>query len=174
MAPFCHLLILFPDLNDSLIKITDTSPFELRQSVPVPVLNFSTMLIDQTLATQSNVDANHFTVKSCVETVTTVSNLSHRLQNKTSEATSVALFRVPSYSSFDGQRGIISFRNSVNAEAESSKASQLPFRVFNPGSPFQAFSLASLSRIVFCSLSMLIGYEISRSSKSIGMTVLPD
>ncbi|KAL7204800.1 hypothetical protein ACSBR2_017834 [Camellia fascicularis] len=37
------------------------------------------------MVAESKIDANHFTLKSCVETVTAISNLSHRLQNRTSE-----------------------------------------------------------------------------------------
>ncbi|KAL7263535.1 hypothetical protein ACSBR1_001653 [Camellia fascicularis] len=37
------------------------------------------------MAVQSYINANDFTLKSCVETVTAVSNLSRRLQNRTSE-----------------------------------------------------------------------------------------
>ncbi|KAL7196000.1 hypothetical protein ACSBR1_036100 [Camellia fascicularis] len=50
-----------------------------------PILSFPVMLVEQALAVQSDIDANHYTLQSCVETATAVSNLSHRLQNRTSE-----------------------------------------------------------------------------------------
>ncbi|XP_028117853.1 uncharacterized protein LOC114315437 [Camellia sinensis] len=37
------------------------------------------------MVAQSDIEANHYTLKSCVETMTAVTNLSHRLHNRTSE-----------------------------------------------------------------------------------------
>ncbi|KAL7161707.1 hypothetical protein ACSBR2_042225 [Camellia fascicularis] len=73
MASSRRPLTFFPDLN------TPPTP------CPCPVLNYPTLSIKQTMAAHSNIDANHFTLKSCVEMVATVSNLSHWLQNRTSE-----------------------------------------------------------------------------------------
>ncbi|KAL7165775.1 hypothetical protein ACSBR2_036615 [Camellia fascicularis] len=65
-------LTLFPDLND---PISSSGP-----SAPAPTLpNLPMMSIEQIMAAQSNIEANHFTLKSCMETVTTVSKLAHRL-----------------------------------------------------------------------------------------------
>ncbi|KAL7254219.1 hypothetical protein ACSBR1_008590 [Camellia fascicularis] len=79
MAFSCHPLTLFHGLNDSPFEIT--SSFDPRQSAPVPisVLSFPVLLVKQLMVVQSDVDANHFTLKSYVETVVAVSILSHRL-----------------------------------------------------------------------------------------------
>ena len=37
------------------------------------------------MATQSDIEDNHFTLTFCIETVTAVTKLAHRLQNRTSE-----------------------------------------------------------------------------------------
>ena len=37
------------------------------------------------MATQNDIEANHYTLRSCMETVAAVTNLSHRLQNKACE-----------------------------------------------------------------------------------------
>ncbi|KAL7212661.1 hypothetical protein ACSBR2_015361 [Camellia fascicularis] len=150
-------LTLFPDINT--LPNIEANSFALQQSAHfhAPVLNFPTLSIEQTMATQSDIEANHFTLKSCVETMTIVSNLSHWLQNRTSEvhrlnaqlsllqsiykdaqveisalkkenkelkgqATSMARFRIPSHSVFDGWEGIISFGGLVNTKVESSRA----------------------------------------------------
>ncbi|KAL7254796.1 hypothetical protein ACSBR1_009027 [Camellia fascicularis] len=85
MAPPRRFLYLFPDLNTSLIEIADTGSFEPQQSVLASVLSFPMMLVEQAMVVQSDIDANHYTLRSYVETVTVVSNLSHRLQNMTSD-----------------------------------------------------------------------------------------
>ncbi|KAL7249908.1 hypothetical protein ACSBR1_011984 [Camellia fascicularis] len=73
-----HSLTLFPDLNDPISSH--------GQSIVAPTpLNFPTLSVEQIMAAQSDIEANHYTVKSCMEIVTAVSNLSHRLQNRTSE-----------------------------------------------------------------------------------------
>ncbi|CAL5345706.1 unnamed protein product [Camellia sinensis] len=77
MTSFCSLT-LFPDLND---PVSAAEP-----SVPTPTLpNLHMMSIEQIMAAQSDIEANHFTLTSCVETVTAVTKLAHRLQNRTSE-----------------------------------------------------------------------------------------
>ncbi|CAL5334188.1 unnamed protein product [Camellia sinensis] len=43
------------------------------------------MSVEQIMAAQSDIEANSYTLRSCVETVTAVSNLSRRLQNRTCE-----------------------------------------------------------------------------------------
>ncbi|KAL7178202.1 hypothetical protein ACSBR2_031369 [Camellia fascicularis] len=43
------------------------------------------MSIEQIMAAQSDIEANHFTLTSCIETMTAVTKLAHRLQNRTSE-----------------------------------------------------------------------------------------
>ncbi|KAL7263272.1 hypothetical protein ACSBR1_001444 [Camellia fascicularis] len=79
-------LIVFLDLNDSPIENAEASTSEPWQSSHALVLSFYVMSIEQTMEAQSNIDANHYTLKSCVETVTAVSNLSRQLQNRTSES----------------------------------------------------------------------------------------
>ncbi|CAL5336205.1 unnamed protein product [Camellia sinensis] len=73
-----HSLTLFPDLNDP-----KSSPGQSALA-PTP-LNFSTLSIEQITTAQSDIEANYYTLKSCMEIVTVVSDLSHRLQNRTSE-----------------------------------------------------------------------------------------
>ncbi|KAL7264321.1 hypothetical protein ACSBR1_002300 [Camellia fascicularis] len=73
-----RLLTLFPDLNDPSSAA--------RPSAPAPTLpNLSMMSIEQVMTTQSDIEANHFTLTFCMETVTAVTKLIHRLQNRTSE-----------------------------------------------------------------------------------------
>ena len=45
--------------------------------------------VEQIMAAQSDIEANHYTLKSCVETMTAVNNLSHRLQSRTNEVQQV-------------------------------------------------------------------------------------
>ncbi|KAL7258288.1 hypothetical protein ACSBR1_004417 [Camellia fascicularis] len=85
MAFSHHPFSLFPNLNDSLIEIADTSSSKPRWSAPAPIFNFPVMLDEQLMVVQFDVDSNHYTLKSCVERVTMVSNLSHWLQNRTNE-----------------------------------------------------------------------------------------
>lgn len=84
-------LTLFPDLNESTIEITGSVALQAQPSAPglsaaaFALLNFPILSVEQIMAAQTDIEANHFTLKSCLETVTTVSKLSHRLQNRTSE-----------------------------------------------------------------------------------------
>ncbi|KAL7222050.1 hypothetical protein ACSBR1_023883 [Camellia fascicularis] len=80
--------------------------------------------------------ANHFTLTSCMETVTAVTKLAHRLQNRTSElhqvnaqlsllqrmykdarTTSMARFGATSFLAFDSQRGVVALDESMGAGA---------------------------------------------------------
>ncbi|KAL7246467.1 hypothetical protein ACSBR2_001544 [Camellia fascicularis] len=85
MASSRHTLAFFLDLN------TPPSTSEPQQSAHAPapapalILNYPTLSVEQIMAMQSDIDANHFTLKSCAETVAAVSNLPHQLQNRTSE-----------------------------------------------------------------------------------------
>ncbi|KAL7163135.1 hypothetical protein ACSBR2_039268 [Camellia fascicularis] len=85
MASPCGTFSLFPDLNDSPIEVADTSSFEPRQSAPAPTLSFPGLPVEQLMAVQSDIDANHYTQKSCVEAIITDSNLSYQLQSRTNE-----------------------------------------------------------------------------------------
>lgn len=96
-------LTLFPNLNDpsspGSSAPTPTLPNLPGPSAPAPtllnlpkqsapahtLLNFPMMSFEQIMAAQSDVEANHFTLRSCMETVTAVTKLSHRLQNRTGE-----------------------------------------------------------------------------------------
>lgn len=76
-------LTLFPDLND---PISSAGPSASTPTLPViPLPNLPMMSIEQIMAAQSDIEANHFTLTSCMETVTAVTKLAHRLQNRTSE-----------------------------------------------------------------------------------------
>ncbi|CAL5349253.1 unnamed protein product [Camellia sinensis] len=87
MASSHGSLTLFPDLNESTIEMTDSDSPEPqpRAPPPSPVFNFPAMSVEQIMAAQSDIEANSYTLRSCVETVTAVSNLSRRLQNRLCE-----------------------------------------------------------------------------------------
>ncbi|KAL7226498.1 hypothetical protein ACSBR1_021577 [Camellia fascicularis] len=78
-------LTLFPDLNESTIEMTDSDFSEPQPRAPSysHVFSFPAMSVEQIMATQSDIEANLYTLRSCVETVTAISNLSCRLQNRT-------------------------------------------------------------------------------------------
>ena len=78
-----HPLTLFPDLNDRVSAVGPSAPTPTLPVIPLP--NLPMMSIKQIMAAQSEIEANHFTLTSCMETVTAVTKLAHRLQNKTSE-----------------------------------------------------------------------------------------
>ena len=71
-------LTLFPDLNDPVSAARPSAP-----ALTLP--NLLIMSIEQIMAAQSDIEANHFTLTSYMETVTAVTKLAHRLQNRTSE-----------------------------------------------------------------------------------------
>ena len=80
------LLTLFPDLNESTREITGAGALEPQPSAPeFAPLNFPMQSVEQRMAVQSDVEANQYTLKSCVETMTAVTNLSNRLQSRTNE-----------------------------------------------------------------------------------------
>ena len=87
MASSHGSLTLFPNLNESTIKMTDSDSLEPQPRAPPPslVFNFPAMLVEQIMVAQSDIEANSYTLRSCAETVTAVSNLSRRLQNRTCE-----------------------------------------------------------------------------------------
>ncbi|KAL7188221.1 hypothetical protein ACSBR1_038143 [Camellia fascicularis] len=108
-----------------------------KSALALTLPNLPTLSVEQIVTAQSDIEANHFTLKSYMEIVVVVSKLAHQLQNRTSEvhqvnaqlsllqhmykdartdictlkaenkelkrqATSMARFRVLSYSAFDG------------------------------------------------------------------------
>ncbi|GMP24212.1 hypothetical protein CsSME_00001555 [Camellia sinensis var. sinensis] len=80
------LLTLFPDLNESTREITGAGASESQPSAPgFAPLNFPMWSVEQKMAGQTDIEANQYTLKSCVETMTAVTNLSHRLQSRTNE-----------------------------------------------------------------------------------------
>ncbi|THF99411.1 hypothetical protein TEA_016434 [Camellia sinensis var. sinensis] len=80
------LLTLFPDLNESTREITSAVALESQPSAPgFAPLTFSMRSVEQIMAAQSDIEANQYTLKSCVEMMTAVTNLSHRLQSRTNE-----------------------------------------------------------------------------------------
>ncbi|KAL7239964.1 hypothetical protein ACSBR2_005765 [Camellia fascicularis] len=78
MASSHGSLILFPDLNESMIEMTDSDSPEPQPQAhpPSSIFSFPAMSIEQIMAAQSYIEANSYTLRSCVETVTAVSNLS--------------------------------------------------------------------------------------------------
>ncbi|CAL5368833.1 unnamed protein product [Camellia sinensis] len=80
------LLTLFPDLNESTRETTGAVALEPQPSAPeFTPLNFPMRSVEQRMAVQSDVEANQYTLKACVESMTAVTNLSHRLQSRTNE-----------------------------------------------------------------------------------------
>ena len=73
-----HPHSLFPDLNDPSSSSGPSAPALTHPSLP-------TLTVEQVMAAQTDIEANHYTLKSCMETVAAVTNLSHRLQNKSRE-----------------------------------------------------------------------------------------
>ncbi|THG11974.1 hypothetical protein TEA_007183 [Camellia sinensis var. sinensis] len=82
----CGLLTLFPDLNESTREKTGAVALEPQPSAPeFAPLNFPMRSVEQKMAVQTDVEANQYTLKACVESMTAVTNLSHRLQSRTNE-----------------------------------------------------------------------------------------
>ncbi|KAF5933828.1 hypothetical protein HYC85_029999 [Camellia sinensis] len=80
------LLTLFPELNESTREITGAVASEPQPNTSVfAPLNFPMRSVEQKMAVQTDIEANQYTLKSCVETMTAVTNLSHRLQSRTNE-----------------------------------------------------------------------------------------
>ncbi|GMP26683.1 hypothetical protein CsSME_00003025 [Camellia sinensis var. sinensis] len=80
------LLTLFPDLNESTGEITGAVAREPQPNTSgFAPLNFPMRSVEQKMAVQTDIEANQYTLKSCVETMTAVTNLSHRLQSRTNE-----------------------------------------------------------------------------------------
>ncbi|THG02814.1 hypothetical protein TEA_017044 [Camellia sinensis var. sinensis] len=80
------LLTLFPDLNESTRERTGAVASETQPNTSVfAPLNFPMRSVEQKMAVQTDIEANQYTLKSCVETMTAVTNLSHRLQSRTNE-----------------------------------------------------------------------------------------
>ncbi|KAL7222051.1 hypothetical protein ACSBR1_023884 [Camellia fascicularis] len=83
MASSSRPLTLFPDLNDPVNSAVPSASTPTLSVIPLP--NLPMMSIEQIMAAQSDIEANYFTLTSCMETVTAVTKLTHRLQNRTSE-----------------------------------------------------------------------------------------
>ncbi|THG19751.1 hypothetical protein TEA_008305 [Camellia sinensis var. sinensis] len=80
------LLTLFPDLNESTREIAGAGASEPQPNTSgFAPLNFPMRSVEQKMAVQTDIEANQYTLKSCVETMTAVTNLSHRLQSRTNE-----------------------------------------------------------------------------------------
>ncbi|THG12232.1 hypothetical protein TEA_004396 [Camellia sinensis var. sinensis] len=80
------LLTLFPDLNESTRERTGAVALETQPSAPeYTPLNFPMRSVEQRMAVLSDVEANQYTLKACVESMTAVTNLSNRLQSRTNE-----------------------------------------------------------------------------------------
>ncbi|THG19953.1 hypothetical protein TEA_021574 [Camellia sinensis var. sinensis] len=80
------LLTLFPDLNESTREKTGAVVSEPQPNTSgFAPLNFPMRSVEHKMAVQTDIEANQYTLKSCVETMTAVTNLSHRLQSRTNE-----------------------------------------------------------------------------------------
>ncbi|CAL5439677.1 unnamed protein product [Camellia sinensis] len=80
------LLTLFPDLNESTRERTGAVALEPQPNTAgYTPLNFPMRSVEQRMAVLSDVEANQYTLKVCVESMTAVTNLSNRLQSRTNE-----------------------------------------------------------------------------------------
>ncbi|CAL5440286.1 unnamed protein product [Camellia sinensis] len=80
------LLTLFPDLNESTGERTGAVSREPQPNTTgFAPLNFPMQSVEQKMAVQTDVEANQYTLKACVESMTAVTNLSNRLQSRTNE-----------------------------------------------------------------------------------------
>ncbi|GMP73936.1 hypothetical protein CsSME_00031516 [Camellia sinensis var. sinensis] len=80
------LVTLFPDLNESTRETTGVVAREPQPNTSgFAPLNFPMRSVEQKMAVQTDIEANQYILKSCVETMTAVTNLSHRLQSRTNE-----------------------------------------------------------------------------------------
>ncbi|CAL5417930.1 unnamed protein product [Camellia sinensis] len=81
-----NLLTLFPELNEPTGEITGAVSSEPQPNTSgFAPLNFPMRSVEQKMAVQSDVEANQYTLKACVESMTAVTNLSNRLQSRTNE-----------------------------------------------------------------------------------------
>ncbi|CAL5342967.1 unnamed protein product [Camellia sinensis] len=81
-----NLLTLFPELNEPTREITGAVASEPQPNTSgFAPLNFPMRSVEQKMAVQTDIEANQYTLKSCVETMTAVTNLSNRLQSRTNE-----------------------------------------------------------------------------------------
>ncbi|CAL5431875.1 unnamed protein product [Camellia sinensis] len=80
------LLTLFPELNESTRERTGAETSEPQPNTTgFAPLNFPMQSVEQKMAVQTDVEANQYTLKACVESMTAVTNLSNRLQSRTNE-----------------------------------------------------------------------------------------
>ena len=80
------LLTLFPDLNEATRERTGAVALDTQPSAPeFTPLNFPMRSVEQRMAVLSDVEANQYTLKVCVESMTAVTNLSNRLHSRTNE-----------------------------------------------------------------------------------------
>ncbi|CAL5393299.1 unnamed protein product [Camellia sinensis] len=81
-----NVLTLFPELNEPTREITGAVASEPQPNTSgFAPLNFPMRSVEQKMAMQTDIEANQYTLKSCVETMTAVTNLSNRLQSRTNE-----------------------------------------------------------------------------------------
>ncbi|KAL7243913.1 hypothetical protein ACSBR1_016181 [Camellia fascicularis] len=81
MAYSCPLTI-FPNLNQTLEEVPDIGFSVSFQSTLAPAFNLLATLVDQLLATKSNINANTHIMESCTKAFTAMSNLSRQLQSR--------------------------------------------------------------------------------------------
>ncbi|GMP58236.1 hypothetical protein CsSME_00021969 [Camellia sinensis var. sinensis] len=81
-----NLLTLFPELNEPTREITGAVASEPQPNTSgFAPLNFPMRSVEQKMAMQTDIEANQYTLKACVESMTAVTNLSNRLQSMTNE-----------------------------------------------------------------------------------------
>ncbi|GMP81683.1 hypothetical protein CsSME_00036311 [Camellia sinensis var. sinensis] len=81
-----NLLTLFPELIEPTREITGTVASEPQPNTSgFAPLNFPMRSVEQKMAVQTDIEANQYTLKACVESMTAVTNLSNRLQSRTNE-----------------------------------------------------------------------------------------
>ncbi|KAF5954817.1 hypothetical protein HYC85_007673 [Camellia sinensis] len=124
------LLTLFPDLNESTREITGAVALEPQPSAPeFAPLNFPMRSVEQRMAVQSDVEANQYTLKSCVETMTAdaraeISVL--KAENKELKRKATVMFRFggPPYAAVEEQGVVIMPSGVGNTEATPARAAQ--------------------------------------------------
>ncbi|GMP69289.1 hypothetical protein CsSME_00028607 [Camellia sinensis var. sinensis] len=74
----------FSDLNEIPEEVRDTTTSNPHRKSPAPTFN-PVLPLDQLLAAKSDMDANLHTLSLYVKAMTSVSNVSRRLQSRTNE-----------------------------------------------------------------------------------------
>ncbi|KAL7235673.1 hypothetical protein ACSBR1_019043 [Camellia fascicularis] len=141
MASSSRPLTLFSDLNDPSSPGPSTPAPTLSNlpghSATTPtLLNFHMLSIEQIMAVQSDIEANHFTLKSFErqhkykDARAEICSLKAENKELKRKTTVMARFGASSYLAFDSQQGVNSLGGPVRTEARSSRVSEAgPARV---------------------------------------------